>query len=567
MENINIEGIIELVANKLNINKEPLLEIIKKKNLDINLTNNLIKEKIDIIKKLLVEDENINNFENKIETEDVKNNFRNLKESLGKLQILALIKKIEKSNNCDDVLNILIETLNQKISSVNNILLSNLKGGNITPKIDYYYKYLKYKKKYYNLKGGNYDFIYNFLNYLNIAAKYPEFNYLVDIISNELDRISGGFIDNENDIIELNTIINELYNLDTKLNEIYVNNEVKQYLQIYKELIKTQLIIVIFKLKNIKVRETITTTFTPIRRQVDPNNIYITNVNLCNVTKYPTRQEFILKYTEKMKDQTIKNKEYYNWKEYGEKIYDKLKNYSTNYPNNPDYIIFKKIENEIYFEKLGLIKERIFMEKEKYRPHMMLFNFRYYHKYYENNVIKILENQGYTRIDCRAIDKFNKEGRLRSILLYDTTIIDNIIFKDVNINTCEYKIKFKKDKNLIDFSIYSYYAYGQKGDTGIDGIEFYNKLLYDKAGKKEKYLLYIISSHEINKNENVAEPSILIDADPKLCMYASVTNIFSNFKTLTNNSDSIKLENLEKRTFDAFVYKTKIELNELKKII
>ena len=55
-----------------------------------------------------------------------KENFNKLKQTLGKVQILVLIKKLSESRGCDDVINSLLSVLNTNFESVNNILTSNL---------------------------------------------------------------------------------------------------------------------------------------------------------------------------------------------------------------------------------------------------------------------------------------------------------------------------------------------------------------------------------------------------------------------------------------------------------
>jgi hypothetical protein len=72
-----------------------------------------------------------------------------LKNNLAKLQILILIKKIEKSTNMEELLNTIFNALNSKIVSINNIL--ELKGGADIEKDIFYDKYIKYKIKYLNL--------------------------------------------------------------------------------------------------------------------------------------------------------------------------------------------------------------------------------------------------------------------------------------------------------------------------------------------------------------------------------------------------------------------------------
>ena len=115
-----IYDIAHQVATKLNIDVTQLIDIIKEKEkiIDLNIINdNLLKK----IQKLIKTDEDINNFGKTID-DDVKQNFNMLKQNLGKLQLLVLLKNLEKSKNSSDILNSFIKIFNNKINVVNNIL-------------------------------------------------------------------------------------------------------------------------------------------------------------------------------------------------------------------------------------------------------------------------------------------------------------------------------------------------------------------------------------------------------------------------------------------------------------
>ena len=139
------------IATKLNIDPNKLKMTIQKK---IPIQNRTINDKILLQKiiQLLGSDIEINKFRTKIKNPMVLNNFDKMKEKLGELQILTLIKKIEKSETCDDVLNTFVNILNNKIETVNEILENTLVqsgGGNgMNNSYDkYYVKYLEYKLK------------------------------------------------------------------------------------------------------------------------------------------------------------------------------------------------------------------------------------------------------------------------------------------------------------------------------------------------------------------------------------------------------------------------------------
>lgn len=149
---MNILKISNDVASKLGI-KSGILEDIIKSRLSLEQLNEEITDpgKLEKINELFAADSNFLNFEKEnIKEGKTKENFDKLKENLGKLQILVLIKNLEKTKDCDSVLNALLGVLNNKFDTVNNMLSSNLQqnGGGVS----YYNKYIKYKVKFLNLK-------------------------------------------------------------------------------------------------------------------------------------------------------------------------------------------------------------------------------------------------------------------------------------------------------------------------------------------------------------------------------------------------------------------------------
>jgi hypothetical protein len=128
-------------------------------NLQINITDKIKPELFDIkidseleekFQELLQTDINIQTFGSEQNLND-NDNFIELKNNLGRLQLLVLIKNLNKAENCADVLNAFINVMNTKIKTVNEVLKSNIQsGGN---RIDYYQKYKKYKKKYTIIKN------------------------------------------------------------------------------------------------------------------------------------------------------------------------------------------------------------------------------------------------------------------------------------------------------------------------------------------------------------------------------------------------------------------------------
>ena len=133
-----ISDIAELIATKLNINKNIIVSLIPINLLEQVISNDQ-REKID---KLINSDDLINNF-------GINNNldkkFNELKFSLGKLQMLALIKKLKTATKSDEVVNTFVDLIKNKLRQVNKVLNNNIQfGGNK----QYYKKYIKYKEKY-----------------------------------------------------------------------------------------------------------------------------------------------------------------------------------------------------------------------------------------------------------------------------------------------------------------------------------------------------------------------------------------------------------------------------------
>ena len=152
------------VAEKLGIESSKLTDIIQKhESIKGKITfEEKHKGLLDQINDLLEKDNEINKFQDKLKgsSEKLLANFSLLKQNLGKLQILILLKNLESSENCDDMLNSFILVLNNKLESVNSIMETSVAkkldepnkqtgGGNNK----YFYKYNKYKFKYLSLKN------------------------------------------------------------------------------------------------------------------------------------------------------------------------------------------------------------------------------------------------------------------------------------------------------------------------------------------------------------------------------------------------------------------------------
>lgn len=131
-------SVANLLASKLNINKKFLEPIFKKKGFkNVEITNEEMISKIE----LLISKNNINDFDVTKYNEQIQTKFTTLKENLGKLQILTLIKKLEAATDVNSILDILITAVNTTLE--NTIELDKLGekqqfGGNINKIIKKY---------------------------------------------------------------------------------------------------------------------------------------------------------------------------------------------------------------------------------------------------------------------------------------------------------------------------------------------------------------------------------------------------------------------------------------------
>ena len=122
---INILIIYEKITTKLQIKYQALLDslVIKYPALLDSLVNtpkenNNSNEVIQLFREILEYDEAINNYGKNITNSETKEKFNNLKKSLGKLQIIVLINKLNKSNNCKKILNTFVNTINAIIEEI-----------------------------------------------------------------------------------------------------------------------------------------------------------------------------------------------------------------------------------------------------------------------------------------------------------------------------------------------------------------------------------------------------------------------------------------------------------------
>jgi len=144
MQNNTIQNIAIRVADRLGIDNQQLIQHLPPNLLNVEIQN---QQLLDTILNLLRSDDEINQFGMR---HRLGQNYLNLKNNLGRLQLLALSKNLARAERCDDVLNTFIEMMNNKIGQVNQVLQTNLQlGGNLN---NYYKKYKKYKKKYLSLK-------------------------------------------------------------------------------------------------------------------------------------------------------------------------------------------------------------------------------------------------------------------------------------------------------------------------------------------------------------------------------------------------------------------------------
>ena len=159
-----IKDVVNKICISLNLNsdnKTTLLDIIQNKIIKKEIEENIelspeIIERLDVIsngnnKMKLFEDNHLNQY-----TANTIDNFKDLKYNIGKLQIMALVNKIQKSNDNSMILNTMLDALNSQVSTIGEIM--GMKGGSNAshPNLDIYFcKYIKYKNKYLRLQNKN----------------------------------------------------------------------------------------------------------------------------------------------------------------------------------------------------------------------------------------------------------------------------------------------------------------------------------------------------------------------------------------------------------------------------
>ena len=148
-DNYTMTYIINLIAENIGIRYEDIISDLDETILSQIETFIVPEELREKIIALIEQDKAINDFGTEHEINSKK--FAELKINLGKLQLLAILKK---ANNCEDVLNSFIGLLNNKIGAVNNILKKNLQAGGSNINYEYYRKYNKYKNKYLLFKNS-----------------------------------------------------------------------------------------------------------------------------------------------------------------------------------------------------------------------------------------------------------------------------------------------------------------------------------------------------------------------------------------------------------------------------
>ena len=143
-EDIPVTKAIDNITETLDINKNMLESIIQdKKKIKIKkqpiLINRLLNNNVRL-KKLNKYVKNNKNLNEKIQ---------NLKKKMSILQLNSIIKKEDSK----EILNEVIKTIDNKLYNINNVLENNYiqNGGTTT---HYYYKYLKYKIKYFELMNS-----------------------------------------------------------------------------------------------------------------------------------------------------------------------------------------------------------------------------------------------------------------------------------------------------------------------------------------------------------------------------------------------------------------------------
>jgi hypothetical protein len=145
METNLTEKIIDILKIE-NDEKEFIQNIIKKKNINDELLDTNLQNQINELVKKNNELQKYQD-ENTLKT-STNISFDRVKTKLKKLQILALLKKLEKCNDISDIYNEYLRALNNNLTLMNQF--NAIKDESDT---SFYNKYIIYKLKYISLKN------------------------------------------------------------------------------------------------------------------------------------------------------------------------------------------------------------------------------------------------------------------------------------------------------------------------------------------------------------------------------------------------------------------------------
>jgi hypothetical protein len=154
----NFDEFITLLFKTLDIDKSKMGDLKNEINLKFNHSNKyeiFLNPNIrNALQGLIESDSEINNLEKDFSEffDKIEKEWNEMTVNLGKLQALILLKQI-REGDCKDFTKKLVDALNKKITTVNEILEENLNAENDTRSTESARrKYLKYKNKYLNLQ-------------------------------------------------------------------------------------------------------------------------------------------------------------------------------------------------------------------------------------------------------------------------------------------------------------------------------------------------------------------------------------------------------------------------------
>jgi hypothetical protein len=147
-----LENLLEQIEISLLINDSSLRQILRDKQVDLNqiISADIYSKFTEVLRSN--SQLNLSQLFEKQIIDGIIPDFIKLKKNFGKIQIELLYKKLSKVTDINDILNILMKSITNKLTYINSIYDLNDQQGGFN---NNYYSYIKYKYKYLYFKNKN----------------------------------------------------------------------------------------------------------------------------------------------------------------------------------------------------------------------------------------------------------------------------------------------------------------------------------------------------------------------------------------------------------------------------